>query len=148
LLAALEWQSAQLARSTGVRISVTADELPQELPDEHKTCIFRIVQEALNNVCRHANANSVEIHLSVPGHGIAVVIQDDGRGFQPVRSKGVGLIGMQERVETLGGTLIIDSGPGRGTLIRASLPLPPRLDPRNYPGACFAGTPVKREPVR
>ena len=102
-----------------------------------KTCIFRIVQEALNNVCRHANANSVEILLSAPGQGIAVVIQDDGRGFQPSHSKGVGLIGMQERVENLGGTLMIDSGPGRGTLLRATLPLPPRLDPRNYPDSCF-----------
>lgn len=117
------------------------------LPDEHKTCIFRVVQEALNNVCRHANANSVEIHLSAPGRGIAVVVQDDGRGFQPTRMKGVGLIGMQERVESLGGTLIIDSGPGRGTLIRASVPLPSRLDPKSYAGASLGNPPAKRAPV-
>ncbi|HTP32361.1 MAG TPA: histidine kinase [Candidatus Acidoferrales bacterium] len=147
LVAAIEWQSAQLVRATGVRISVSSDELPRELPDEHKTCIFRIAQEALNNVCRHANANSVEIQLSAPGQGIAVVIQDDGRGFQPTRSKGVGLIGMQERVEGLGGTLIIDSGPGRGTLIRAWLPLPPRLDPKSHAGAIVASAAAPREPA-
>lgn len=147
LVAALEWQAMQMTRSTGVRIHVSADDLPQELPDEHKTCIFRIVQEALNNVCRHANANSVQIHLSAPGLGIAVVVHDDGRGFQPDRMKGVGLIGMQERVESLGGTLIIDSGPGRGTLIRASLPLPSIRDPKSYSGAAFGSPPAKRASV-
>ena len=145
LVAALEWQSVQMARSTGLRIKVTADELPQELPDEHKTCIFRIVQESLNNVCRHANANSVQIHLGAPDRGISVAIQDDGRGFQPAtQGRGVGLIGIEERVENLGGTLIIDSGPGRGTLIRVLLPLPPRLDPQNFPDTWSEGSPAKR----
>jgi signal transduction histidine kinase len=64
LVAALEWQSLQISKATGMHIAVTAEGLSQSTPDEHRTCIFRIVQEALNNVCRHANANSVKIHLA------------------------------------------------------------------------------------
>jgi signal transduction histidine kinase len=138
LIAALEWQSFQISKATGMRIGVTAEGPSEEIPEEHKTCIFRIVQEALNNVCRHANANSVQIHVVASGGGIVVMIQDDGKGFDPARTRGLGLIGMQERVEILGGSLIIDSGLGKGTTIGASLPLPPRLDARTQAEAAAA----------
>ena len=96
LAAALEWQANQVSRSTGVRIKIVADALPDELPEEHKISVFRIVQEALNNVCRHARANSVEIALvAIDGH-ISVMIRDDGRGFRNPRPAGLGLIGMQD----------------------------------------------------
>lgn len=124
LQAALQWQAHQIARSTDLRIDVAADELPQELPEEHKTCIFRLVQEALNNVCRHANANLVAIGLRVEERQVTVTVRDNGRGFTPARTKGLGLIGMQERVDGLGGHLRIESGPGQGTVLEASLPLP------------------------
>jgi signal transduction histidine kinase len=126
LVAALEWQAAQISKTMGLRITVTA--IADEMPEDHKICIFRIVQESLNNVCRHANANSVQIHLNAKSGGVVVMIRDDGRGFQADRTKGLGLIGMQERVESLGGTLIIESGPGKGTTVVASLSLPPSLD--------------------
>jgi len=126
LPAAIEWQAREVSRPTGVRIRVSADGIP-DLPDEHKTCVFRIVQEALNNICRHANANSVEITLRATDPWLVVTVQDDGRGFQPDRVKGLGLAGMQERVESLGGSIKITSGPGKGTLIEVALPLPPRL---------------------
>jgi signal transduction histidine kinase len=135
LVAALEWQSLQIARSTGIRITVTTDGLPEQIPEEHKTCIFRVAQEALNNVCRHANANTVKIHLTASAAGMVVVVQDDGKGFRLTRNKGFGLVGMEERAQSLGGSLIIDSDLGRGTTIGVSLPLPPRLDARNYPGS-------------
>ncbi|MDE3166825.1 MAG: MCP four helix bundle domain-containing protein [Acidobacteriota bacterium] len=127
LQAALEWQAHQVARSTDLRIDVAADELPRELPDEHKTCIFRLVQEALNNVCRHANANHVAIGLEAGDSQVTVTVRDDGRGFVPGRSNGLGLIGMKERVDGLGGRLHIESSPGKGTLLEASLPLPSRF---------------------
>jgi len=124
LSAALQWQAHQVARSTGTEIRVEAEDLPPEIPDEHKTCIFRLVQEALNNVCRHANADVVLIGLRADDAKITVTVQDNGRGFSRNGTKGLGLIGMQERVDGLGGTLKIQSGPGKGTVVEASLPLP------------------------
>jgi signal transduction histidine kinase len=127
LAAALEWLAREISRPTGVRIHVRADGLPNELPDEHKTCIFRIAQEALNNVCKHANAHSVEIAVRAADAWLMVTVQDDGRGFQNGRAGGLGLTGMQERVEGLGGSIKITSRLGKGTLIEVALPLPQRL---------------------
>jgi signal transduction histidine kinase len=124
LAAALEWQANQISRSTGVRIGITAGPLPGNLPEEHKICVFRVVQEALNNVCRHARASSVEIALITHDDRMSVTIRDDGRGFRTPRGAGLGLIGMQERVEGLGGHVTIASQPGKGTTIEISLPLP------------------------
>ena len=126
LAAALEWQANQVTRSTGVRIRLAADALPEELPEEHKICVFRIVQEALNNVCRHARASSVQITLLATEGRISVVIRDDGRGFRSPRTGGLGLIGMHERADSLGGTLTVNSEPGQGTAIEVTLPLPER----------------------
>jgi len=127
LAAALEWQAREISRSTGLQINVESSGLTVELPDEHKTCVFRIVQEALNNVCRHANADSVYISLATAGVWVLVIIQDNGRGFHPGQTKGLGMIGMQERVESLGGTLAIHSEPGKGTRIEARVPVPKRI---------------------
>jgi signal transduction histidine kinase len=124
LAAALEWQAREVARSTGLHIDVRTSNLSGELPDEHKTCVFRIVQEALNNVCRHANADSVQIEFKTSEERGLVTIQDDGRGFRAGQTKGLGLIGMQERTESLGGTLRISSEPGKGTRVEACLPFP------------------------
>jgi len=123
LAAALKWQAGQISKSTGVRIEIV-DALPDELPEEHKLCIFRVVQEALNNVCRHARASSVEIALLAEGEQISVLIRDDGRGFRVPAAGGLGLIGMQERVESLGGFLAVSSELGKGASIEACLPLP------------------------
>jgi signal transduction histidine kinase len=129
LAAALEGQAREISRSTGVEIVVESAGLSEELPDEHKICLFRIVQEALNNVCRHANADSVEIALESSESSVSMVIQDDGRGFRPGQTKGLGLIGMHERVESLGGTLAIESEPGKGTRIEVHLPFMKRQGP-------------------
>lgn len=127
LAAALEWQARELSRSTGVPIRVQADSLTSALPDKHKTCLFRIIQEALNNICRHANASAVEISLHASPTELTAAIRDDGCGFQPGKAHGLGLIGMQERVENLCGKLSIRSQPGKGTQIEAVLPLPQTL---------------------
>jgi len=127
LVAAVEWLAHQVSRSTGVRIRVVAEAFPADVPEEHKVCVYRIVQEALNNVSRHARASSAEIVLQADDDGFSVTIRDDGRGFRPQGKGGLGLIGMHERVESLGGHLTVESEPGKGTTITASLPLPANL---------------------
>jgi len=127
LAAALGWLAREISRPTGIRIQVQADDLPPDLPDEHKTCVFRIVQEALNNVAQHANANAVEVTVRASDAWLSVTVQDDGRGFQQGRAHGLGLTGMQERAGSLGGSFKITSGPGKGALIEVVLPLPRRL---------------------
>jgi signal transduction histidine kinase len=123
LLPALNWQAKETAKRTGLRVQVAAADLPDDLPEEHKTCIYRIVQEALNNVSRHAQASMARISLQHVTSEIELVVQDDGTGFDAQRVRGLGLLGMEERVHHLGGTFGIDSQPGRGTLLKIMLPL-------------------------
>jgi len=94
----------------------------ENIPDEYRTCIYRIVQEALRNVVRHANAKNVRIRLKQSADELTLAIQDDGQGFVPDREKGLGLLGMEERVRHLHGSFRIDSTPGVGTSIRVELP--------------------------
>ncbi|HKE26311.1 MAG TPA: sensor histidine kinase [Bryobacteraceae bacterium] len=124
LEAAIEWQANQISRATGIRIQIVAEGIPEDLPEEHKICIFRVVQEALNNVCKHARATSAEIHLRGEGERLAVTVRDDGRGFRAPHQSGLGLLGIQERVESLGGSLTVRSEPGKGARVEISLPLP------------------------
>jgi signal transduction histidine kinase len=129
LAAALQWQAHQVTRSTGIQIDVDADELPDDLPEQHKICFFRLVQEALNNVCRHASANQISITVRTAGQRLTVVVRDNGRGFSRRRNQGLGLLGIEERVTGLGGAVRIDSEPGTGTTLDAWLPLPQRFAP-------------------
>lgn len=122
LIPALEWQAREVSRNHNLSVTVRADSVPEELAEEQKTCIYRVVQEALRNVTRHAEAKRVEIELAKNGSFLHLVIRDDGRGFSPEREKGVGLLGMQERVRRLHGSFHVDSGPGRGTAVRVDLP--------------------------
>jgi signal transduction histidine kinase len=92
------------------------------MPDEQRTCIYRIVQEALRNVTRHAKAKNVRIQLAEDEGALSLSIQDDGRGFLPEREKGIGLLGMEERVKHLGGWFHVESQPGDGTTIQVKLP--------------------------
>jgi signal transduction histidine kinase len=87
------------------------------------TCIYRLVQEALHNSSRHANPQSIFIRVRQEATCLRLSIQDDGRGFCVRQQKGLGLIGMQERVANLGGLFEIESEPGRGTRLSAALPL-------------------------
>ena len=123
LIPALEWQAREVSRQTGLRVDVAATGVSDELPEEFKTCIYRVVQEALHNVTRHAAAGSVRIVAQQEPRRLVLSIQDDGQGFDVKRSRGLGLLGMEERVAHLGGTLQFVSEPGRGTLISVILPL-------------------------
>ena len=97
------------------------------LPASHETAIYRIVQEALTNIIKHAQAHAVSVVIAGGGRSVRVVIEDDGVGFAPdrVRESALGLVGMRERVGLLGGRLDVQSAAGRGTTIMAELPLAP-----------------------
>jgi signal transduction histidine kinase len=123
LVPALEWLAREVSRTSGLHVEVTEEQVPDLLPEEHKTCVFRVVQEALRNTCRHAGAKNSRILVQADGGGLQLSVQDDGCGFDPARTKGMGLLGMEERAGHLGGTCSIDSKPGCGTIIRLQLPL-------------------------
>jgi signal transduction histidine kinase len=123
LVPALEWQAREVFKRTGLRVQVTADENASELPDEHKTCIYRVVQEALHNCARHAQARNVTVEVREQPSQIVLTVEDDGRGFDSRRVRGLGLVGMEERVHHLGGILRVKSRPGDGTTIAVVLPL-------------------------
>lgn len=121
LLPALQWQARETAQRTGLVVHVAAARLPEDLPEAYKTCIYRVVQEALHNVTRHAGARQVRVTVQADGGRLKLVIQDDGRGFDPHTSRGLGLLGMQERVTHLDGTFEVRSTP-KGTLLSVALP--------------------------
>jgi signal transduction histidine kinase len=123
LVAALEWQAREVGNRTGLAIEVCAEESAGELPDAHRTCIFRVAQEALRNCARHSGATRVRVALEKAVRGVTLAIEDNGKGFRAGRTRGLGLLGMEERVNQLGGSFRLRSEPGRGTSIFAELPL-------------------------
>jgi signal transduction histidine kinase len=123
LVPALEWQAREVSKRTGLRVHVAAEESADQLPDEHKTCIYRVVQEALHNCARHSHARSVRVQVRQEPLKIVLSVEDDGRGFDARRVRGLGLVGMQERVHHLGGAFQVESRPGGGTVVAVELPL-------------------------
>ena len=121
---ALKWLGREVSRTTDLHVEVAAENVPEELPEEHKTCVYRVAQEALRNCCRHAGAHSARVHLRAERTRLFLSVQDDGSGFDAAREKGLGLLGMEERVSHLGGHFQVDSAPGRGTMLSLELPLP------------------------
>ncbi|MBG6288261.1 PAS domain-containing sensor histidine kinase [Pseudomonas nitroreducens] len=123
---AVEWQARRFESRTQIPCLVEVPENPPELSDAKAIGLFRILQEALTNVMRHAQAHTVELQLSVEGSELCLRIADDGVGFDPQATRqGVsfGLVGMRERVLMFGGTLQIDSQPGEGTTLWIRVPL-------------------------
>jgi signal transduction histidine kinase len=125
LCAALQWYVRRFQEMTGVTCELSVDEIAA--PPEVATASFRIVQEALTNVARHAGARRVQIALRREGDAIHVSVTDDGRGFDlPARrSAGFGLLGMSERAQALGGALDVSTEPGRGTTCTVRFPIAP-----------------------
>jgi signal transduction histidine kinase len=126
LLPAVEWHSREVWKRSGVAVHVAGNGDLEDLPEQHKTCIYRVVQEALHNVVQHADAKNVRVMIERAPAAVHVSIQDDGHGFDPLRQKGLGLIGIEERVENLNGTVAVRSEPGLGTMLDISLPLEAR----------------------
>jgi len=128
LVAALEWQAREVSKRTGMLVNIFSDNISDILPEEHKTCVYRIVQEALNNCSKHAYARNVRVTLrEEPGH-LGLTIKDDGHGFDPNRGRGLGLVGMNERVTQLGGVFEVDSDPRHGTCLRVDLPFAKKFE--------------------
>jgi signal transduction histidine kinase len=123
LVAAVEWYARELSRQAGIEVKVHAENVSEKLPDEVKVCVYRVIQEALNNAQRHAHAKNVLVELTQSSDATRVKITDDGSGFDAKRTRGMGVLGMEERVKRLGGTINIDSRPGAGTTITVELPL-------------------------
>jgi signal transduction histidine kinase len=123
LVPALEWQAREVSKRTGLRVHVTAEESAGELPDELKTCIYRVVQEALHNCARHSHARSVKVVVRQEPAKIVLSVEDDGHGFDARRVRGLGLVGMEERVNHLGGAFEVESRPGSGTRVAVELPI-------------------------
>jgi len=124
LIPALEWQGREVSRRSEMEVEVQARDVSEKIPDEYKICIYRIVQEALNNAARHSAASNARVTVEQAAGKILISIVDDGRGFDPQRVRGLGILGMEERVRRLGGILTLDSKPGSGTTLKAEFPLP------------------------
>ena len=115
LVPVLQWQAREVERTKNLSVQVYADSVPEDVSDEQKTCIYRVVQEALHNITRHADAQYVEIRLTRRGDVLLLTIHDDGKGFAPEQERGVGLLGMEERVLHLNGEFHLESTAGGGT---------------------------------
>ena len=104
------------------------------LEPEIEGTLYRLVQEGLSNVVKHASAERVTVRLLEDGEFATMELSDDGSGFDPKKhSEGFGLLGMQERTDLVGGTISIDSSPGAGTTVRASVPARHRAQPASDP---------------
>jgi signal transduction histidine kinase len=133
LVAAVESLAHRLTSSEGLTVETNvahAREGSERLAPECENTIYRVLQEALTNVAKHASATHVEIGLLMEDAGVAVEVRDDGCGFDPASAGGgFGLVGMRERVALLGGRLKIDSRPGAGAFIRALIPVARGAEP-------------------
>ncbi|HET7571921.1 MAG TPA: GAF domain-containing protein [Gaiellaceae bacterium] len=125
LVAALERLAESFAEQTGISIEFVPALPGGRLAPEIETALYRIVQEALTNIVKHAHAERVSVVLTGTERSVSAVVEDDGVGFDPerVREGGLGLLGMRERVALLGGRLTIESRPGAGTTFVAEVPL-------------------------
>jgi signal transduction histidine kinase len=140
LLPAIRWYAERLT-SRGVAVQFEFPETPLDLTPEARITVYRVVQEALTNVERHAHAETVLVACNVSDTELSIEVEDDGAGFDPEEMRhprengqGLGLLGMRERLALLGGTCTIESQPGQGTRVLISLPLAHAL-PRAREGA-------------
>jgi signal transduction histidine kinase len=124
LPAALASLRHELARP-GVEIAVTHENVPNGLPEDLTLCLYRVVQEALQNALKHSGAREIIVHLRGSETGLTVSIIDDGAGFEVDASvgRGLGLVSMNERLEAIGGALRIQSAPGQGTRLKITVPI-------------------------
>jgi signal transduction histidine kinase len=126
LIAAVEWQAREISRRSELEVEVEAPAgvgISENLAEDYKICIYRVAQEALNNAARHSGGHRAWVKLEQTSDHIAISVRDDGRGFDPRKTRGLGLLGMEERVRRLGGKLDIKTHPGEGTVLNAELPL-------------------------
>ena len=125
-MAAIEWQAQEFERRTGVTAVVRAQSGDAPIDDVRATAVFRMLQETLTNVARHAGATRVDISFTVGRIDLVLEVRDDGRGITPAEVAGgrsLGLVGLRERAIACGGMLAIEGTPGRGTRVAIRVPL-------------------------
>jgi signal transduction histidine kinase len=120
---ALKWHAREVNRRTGKKVKVVADASDDDLPDNVRTCVYRVVQEAVNNAARHAEASEIRVNIHCENGHVEAAISDDGVGFDPEKERGMGILGMQERINALGGTFRLQSREGGGTVVSLRLPV-------------------------
>lgn len=125
LQAALEWHVRDFMSRYAIGVDLKMHGNFDQLPDSHRTCVYRVVQEALTNCVRHADARHVDILVNANDRELNLSVRDDGVGLNPAhRGRGLGLIGIEERVKELHGTVVISPDAARGTAVAVRLPLP------------------------
>jgi signal transduction histidine kinase len=129
LAATLKAYVRRYSERTGVRTELVLDRMEARVPAAMELCAYRVVQEALTNVAKHARATTCRVFLHRLPHSLLVTVEDDGIGLVPVKEgaethRGVGLVGVRERVSRAGGTLTIDGAPAKGTRVTIELPVP------------------------
>ena len=129
LVIALQWYIRAFAKRTGIKLNFRADSVVEQLAGEPKTVMYRVVQESLTNVYKYADAKRVQVVIKKMDDSIRLTVRDNGRGFRPDQldpsskdKSGMGLIGMQERLRLVNGQFSVESGLGKGTTIRATIP--------------------------
>lgn len=138
LIPALRGLAESFSNDTGIRVDMTASAKMRTLTNERRTVLYRVAQESLINIARHAQAGKVNVDVKERTNGVSMQIHDDGQGFdaegllQSRKSRRMGLLGMRERVEMVGGTFTITSTPGQGTTVAARIPFR-KASPRNKP---------------
>lgn len=135
LTSAVEWYLRGFGKRHDIRVELLHDQMEQRLTPEIEASAYRIVQEALTNVAKHARATTCRVYLQRLPHTVLITIEDDGIGFDPqdtgsAERHGLGLVGIRERVSHLSGSLLLETAPGRGTRLTVELPARPRLDER------------------
>jgi signal transduction histidine kinase len=154
LAVALEWQASEFQKRTGIQCEVQTNLADRLLDQALSTALFRIFQETLTNVIRHAGASRVNVSLREANSHVSLEVRDDGRGIKKQEisnSKSLGLLGMRERAALLGGTFKISRTPrGNGTQVTVVIPLPPAPKPTNPEAhhANSAGRRPRRSPAR
>jgi PAS domain S-box-containing protein len=133
LVPALRWFAQSRLERAGIRVTVEEKSATRRLPGEVETAIFRVVQEAITNIARHAAARNVHIAFEFTDESVIVEVEDDGIGFDlvevtvlPDSGRGLGLMGMRERAELLGGQVDISTAPGYGTQVQIYVPIDQR----------------------
>jgi len=126
LIAALEWQANEFQSRTGIPCVVTTTVADTLWDQQFSTGVFRIFQETLTNVIRHAKATRVEVSFAEEGENLVLIVKDNGRGIseeEVANTRSIGLVGMRERARLIGGELVLQGAPGRGTTVTLRVPL-------------------------
>jgi len=131
LLAAIRWMAQRNLGPQGIHVRCEFEDLPPRLPPDMEIAVFRAVQESVSNVVRHARAETVLIEIAADKGVLTIDVEDDGSGFDPAEvggpsssGRGLGILGMRERMELIGGTASVTSSPGGGTHVALRVPIP------------------------